>query len=86
MASQQSLFGPIMIQSADVLEALLALQQVRGNITRRQNTSILMVLRQHLPATIELKQRTPKSMLYISINSAPTYTVNPRAHVGFVPT
>lgn len=79
MPLKQPLMPAIHCSSVDYLESALAIYQVRGAITRSQSISILQVCRYEFPARIALEQRTPKGVVYVSVNGQPHSEVNTRA-------
>ena len=81
MPTKSILMLAIPCASRGYLESATAIYQVRGLITRNQANSIVMACGNELPATVELAQRTPKGVVYISLNGKPHSEVTTRAHV-----
>jgi hypothetical protein len=79
MPLKQNLMPPIDCRNADFLESALAIYQVRGAITRNQAIAVRQVCRLELPAIVALDQRTPKGVIYVSVNGQPHSEVNTRA-------
>ena len=50
-------------------------------ITRRQFAAIAMLATRHLPCSVELLQRSPKSVLYLWIDGTLEYRIGQRAEL-----
>ena len=50
-------------------------------ITRRQFTGIVILAERHLPCDVELRQRSPKSVLYLWIDAKLEYRIGQRAEL-----
>jgi hypothetical protein len=85
MPAKSFLFPPRHIDSRATLADLLFAPLDDRLITRPQWRAIVEVLTSHLPATIELEQRTPLGHVYISINDSAAFTVNNRAKIRVCP-
>jgi hypothetical protein len=81
MPIKSILMPSIPCASRDYLESATAIYQVRGLITRNQANSIVMACGHDLPATVELSQRTPKGVVYITLNGKAHSEVTTRAHI-----
>jgi hypothetical protein len=50
-------------------------------ITRRQFSGIVLLASRHVPCSVELRQRSPKSVLYLWINGQLEYRIGQRAEL-----
>ena len=50
-------------------------------ITRRQFTGVTILAERHLPCEVELRQRSPKSVLYLWIDGKLEYRIGQRAEL-----
>lgn len=81
MSAKQTLMPAIDCPHVDYLESALAIYQVRGMITKNQARSIILACRHALPAKVQLDQRTPKGVVYVSLNDKPHSEISTRAHI-----
>jgi hypothetical protein len=50
-------------------------------ITRRQFSAVTLLAGRHVPCSVELRQRSPKSVLYLWIDGTLEYRIGQRAEV-----
>ena len=50
-------------------------------ITRRQFSGVVLLASRHVPCSVELRQRSPKSVLYLWINGQLEYRIGQRAEL-----
>lgn len=50
-------------------------------ITRRQFSGIVLLASRHVPCSVELRQRSPKSVLYLWIDGQIEYRIGQRAEL-----
>ena len=69
------------VDSSTAIRAWAVDAVTQKNITRRQFTSITLLAERHLPCSVELRQRSPKSVLYLWIDGTLEYRIGQRAEM-----
>ena len=80
MAERKILMPSAHYPTTEKFEAMLALLQRYGRVTRRQADALMLACARHLPAHATVEQRNPKGTTYIDIG-AHQYRVNNRAEL-----
>lgn len=83
MAIKQSIFPPTQCD-ASALESALAVLCIRGLVSRNQFTALMIACNPSLPAIVELKQRSPKSVVYVFIDNVAKYEINNRSKINYI--
>jgi hypothetical protein len=83
MAIKQSIFPPTQCD-ASALESALAVLCIRGLVSRNQFNALTVACNPSLPALIELKQRSPKSVIYVFIDNVAKYEINNRSKINYI--
>lgn len=83
MAIKQSIFPPTQCD-LNTLESALAVLCIRGLVSRNQFTALMIACNPSLPALIELKQRSPKSVVYVFIDNVAKYEINNRSKINYI--
>ena len=80
MPAKYNLLPKTTFSNAADLESVIALLLVHSKISRTQYVSILQLCVNSYPATLEIEQRMPKQVLYLTLNHQ-KYTINNRAKI-----
>ena len=83
MAIKQSIFPPTQCD-ASALESALAVLCIRGLVSRNQFNALTVACNPSLPAIVELKQRSPKSVIYVFIDNVAKYEINNRSKINYI--
>jgi len=69
------------VESSTAIRAWAVDAVTQKQITRRQFTAITLLAERHLPCSVELRQRSPKSVLYLWIDGTLEYRIGQRAEL-----
>ena len=83
MPAKYNLLQKTTFPDASALDSVLCLLLTHAKITRTQYVELHKLAAIYYPATLEISQRMPRQMLYISINGA-SYQLNNRAKLSLV--
>lgn len=83
MAIKQSIFPPTQCD-LNTLESALAVLCIRGLVSRNQFNALTVACNPSLPAIVELKQRSPKSVIYVFIDNVAKYEINNRSKINYI--
>ena len=69
------------VANHDTIRAWAVDAMTQKQITRRQFSAITLLAGRHLPCSVELRQRSPKSVLYLWIDGTLEYRIGQRAEL-----
>jgi len=69
------------VTGQDAIRAWAVDAMTQKQITRRQFAAITLLAARHLPCSVELRQRSPKSVLYLWIDGTLEYRIGQRAEL-----
>ena len=83
MPAKYTLLQKTTFDNATALDSVLCLLLTHAKITRTQYVELHKLAAISYPCTLELSQRMPKQMLYISVNGA-QYQLNNRSKLTYL--
>ncbi len=69
------------VANPDAIRAWAVDAITQKKITRRQFSAVTLLAARHLPCSVELRQRSPKSVLYLWVDGTLEYRIGQRAEM-----